>query len=224
MLPRWEPCSHLYCTRMQAAKCREVIPLSGSACSHALPPPQVMAPEELQRQPVQPPPAGIADPTPPSPPCPFPPWPVLQQAGGAIFAHSAWVHLDRATVHSNSATEGGGIALAGGSRLTARESQLGGNALAGASGHGGTTAGDLAGAATGADLLLLDADNSAAYVEPLPEAGALLGEAAALFWCCFPAHTSLLQGARKDGCCMGKACEPAAALVLHLACCVSCSD
>ncbi|KAL4442679.1 hypothetical protein ABPG77_006673 [Micractinium sp. CCAP 211/92] len=98
-----------------------------------------------------------------------------QQAGGAIFAHSAWVHLDRTTVHSNSAAEGGGIALAGGSRLTARKSQLGSNALAGArgAGAGGNSASDVAGAAAGADLLLLDADNSAAYLEPLPEAGAL---------------------------------------------------
>lgn len=78
-------------------------------------------------------------------------------------------------MRSNGAAEGAGIALAGGSRLTARQCQLGGNALAG-DGADGT-----AGAAAGADLLLLDADNSAAYLDPLPGAGELSGEAAALF-------------------------------------------
>ncbi|KAL4424301.1 hypothetical protein ABPG75_001602 [Micractinium tetrahymenae] len=100
-----------------------------------------------------------------------------QQAGGAIFAHSAWLHLERTSVHGNSAAEGAGIALAGGSRLTARQSQLAGNVLAasagGAAGSDGSTERVAAAAAAGADLLLLDGDNSAAYLEPLPAAGEL---------------------------------------------------
>lgn len=105
---------------------------------------------------------------------------LLQQAGGAIFAHSGTVHLDRSLVRDNTAAEGAGVALSGGSRLTASHSELGGNRLL--AGGGSEAAAAAAGSNSlgapgqGADLLLTDGGNSAAYLDPLPEAGQLSGE------------------------------------------------
>ncbi|KAI3424151.1 hypothetical protein D9Q98_009511 [Chlorella vulgaris] len=84
-----------------------------------------------------------------------------QQGGGGIFAHSGSLHLDRTTVQGNRAGEGAGISLSGGSRLTATGCSLGGNLLLGSS----------EGPEAGADLLVVDGDNSAAYLDPLPEHG-----------------------------------------------------
>lgn len=87
----------------------------------------------------------------------------LQQAGGGVYVHSGMLHMDRTTVRDNEAAEGGGVCLAAGSRLTAARSQLGGNRQSGGSD------------AVGADLLLVDGEESAAYMEPLPAAEQLSG-------------------------------------------------
>ncbi len=90
----------------------------------------------------------------------------LQQSGGAIFAHSGTLTLHRTTVSGNTATEGGGISLSGGSRLTAKGCSLGGNLLSGGS----------SGPGAGADLLLVDGEHSAAYLQPMPSPEAASGE------------------------------------------------
>jgi hypothetical protein len=89
----------------------------------------------------------------------------VQQAGGGIFAHSGSIHLDRTVVNANTAAEGGGIALAGGSRLTASDARLHGNQLSAGSQDMGA----------GVDLLLADGEHSAAWLEPLPQPGQLSG-------------------------------------------------
>lgn len=94
----------------------------------------------------------------------------MQQAGGGVYVHSGTLHLDRTVVHENVAAEGAGVCLAGGSRLSASRSQLGGNRLGGSS------------EAAGADVLLASGDENAAYVEPLPAAGELSGEMRAVLW------------------------------------------
>ena len=104
------------------------------------------------------------------PACDSPPPACLQQAGGAAYVHSAQLRLDRTTVSGNSAAEGGGVCLAGGSRLEATRSRLAGNRLT----AGGAAA---ASAMAGADLLVVDPHTSAAYFQPLPAAGELSGEA-----------------------------------------------
>ena len=78
--------------------------------------------------------------------------------------------MDRSTLSGNTAAEGGGIYLSGGSRLTASACQLGGNRLASASNS-------LAARRTaGADLAAADGQgNSVAYLEPLPAEGELAG-------------------------------------------------
>ncbi|EFN53548.1 hypothetical protein CHLNCDRAFT_53713 [Chlorella variabilis] len=86
-----------------------------------------------------------------------------QQAGGGVFSHSGTLRLRRTALYGNAAAEGGGVSLSGGSRLTASRCRLGGNRLAGGGGGPGA----------GADLLLTDGEHSAAYLEPLPEAGEL---------------------------------------------------
>ena len=86
-----------------------------------------------------------------------------------MYVHSGMLHLDRTSVRDNTAVEGAGVCLAGGSRLTASRSQLGGNHLA-------SSGDEHPEAAAGADLLLADGGNSAAYLEPMPQDGELSGE------------------------------------------------
>lgn len=100
-------------------------------------------------------------------------------------------------MRGNVAAEGAGIALTGGSRLTARQCWLAGNAPAGMASASGSGS-HATGAAAGADLLLLDGANSAAYFEPLPEAGELSGGSVVLLGCCLCGHHVIaLQGVFK---------------------------
>lgn len=86
-----------------------------------------------------------------------------------MYVHSGSLHLDRTAVQGNAATEGGGVALAGGSRLTASRALLAGNRLMSSS-----DSADLA-AAAGADLLFVDGTNSEALLDPLPTPGQMSG-------------------------------------------------
>lgn len=96
----------------------------------------------------------------------------LQDLGGAVYVHSGVLHLDQTSVRGNIAPQGGGITLAGSSRLTASWSQLSGNRLSVSSDQ------------AGADLLLADGNDSVAYLEPMPKAGSLSGESHTATCCC----------------------------------------
>lgn len=87
----------------------------------------------------------------------------MQATGGGVYVHSGVLHVDQTTVRDNMAAQGGGISLAGSSRLTASLSEFGGNRVSSVDG-------------VGADLLLADGDDSAAYLDPVPEEGQLSGE------------------------------------------------
>jgi hypothetical protein len=119
---------------------------------------------------------------------------VAQQAGGGLYAHSGELRLEQTVVAGNAAGEGGGIALAGGSRLLAERSRLRGNRLLG----GGT------GRDAGADLLFVDGEHSAAYLDHLPgDATAEEEEAAAELSCEWFAASQLLLGCLS----LGKCCK-----------------
>lgn len=117
----------------------------------------------------------------------FLPSTLLQQAGGGVYVHSGSLHLDRTAVQGNTAAEGGGVTLAGGSRLTASRAQLSGNRLAGGSGDSAELA-----AAAGADLLLEDGANSEAALDPLPAPGQLSGACCGLLRACRHGYRSAL--------------------------------